>query len=198
MNPPTAGLFLPDLHNDFLHPDGAYGRAGLSAPSITTMLPRLPPLVSLARQRGMLVVATMFTLVPGRGSEPIISPHLRLLRPFLKKDDFAPGSWGQQLIDDLAPADVTIEKIAFSAFHASRLEWLLRKCGIEQLYFAGIVTNAGVASTARDAHVRDFECTVIEDGCSAFSDDIHRAAIEGLRPVAKITTIADVLKSWTT
>ena len=71
---------------------------------------------------------------------------------------------------------------------------MLRKCGVEQLYFTGIVTNGGVASTVRDAHVREFECTVIEDGCAAFSDDVHRAAIEGLRPVAKILTIADMLQ----
>ena len=87
-----------------------------------------------------------------------------------------------------------MEKIAYSAFHASRLEWVLRKCGIEQLYFTGIVTNGGVASTVRDAHVREFECTVIEDGCAAFSEEIHRAAIEGLRPVAKIQTVADMIR----
>ena len=45
----------------------------------------------------------------------------------------------------------------------------------------------------RDAHVRDFDCTVIEDGCAAFSNEVHRAAIDGLRPVAKIVTIADVI-----
>ena len=95
----------------------------------------------------------------------------------------------------LAPADVTVEKIAYSAFYMTRLEWVLRKCGIEQLYFTGIVTNGGVASTVRDAHVRDFDCTVIEDGCAAFSDEVHRAAIDGLRPVAKILTIAEMLQS---
>ena len=116
------------------------------------------------------------------------------MRPFLKKGDFAPGAWGQQLVDELAPADVAVEKIAYSAFHMSRLEWVLRKCGVEHLYFSGIVTNDGVASTVRDAHVREFGCTVIEDGCAAFSDDDHRAAIAGLRPVAEILTIADVLK----
>ncbi len=88
-----------------------------------------------------------------------------------------------------------VEKIAYSAFHASRLEWVLRKSGVEQLYCTGIVTNGGVASTVRDAHVREFDCTVIEDGCAAFSEEIHHAAIEGLRPVAKIQTIADVLHS---
>jgi ureidoacrylate peracid hydrolase len=148
----------------------------------------------LARQRGVPIVATLFTLVPGRGGAPLISPHLKSLRPFLGKGDFAPGSWGQQLVDELAPADIAVEKIAYSAFHASRLEWVLRKCGIEELYFTGIVTNGGVASTVRDAHVREFECTVIEDGCAAFSPQVHAAAIDGLRPVAKVTSVADVMR----
>ena len=191
----SSALILGDLQNDFLHRDGAYGRAGQSSPAIIALPDRLVPLVKAARKGGMLIVATLFTLVPGRAGVPIISPHLKSLRPFLTTGDFAPGSWGQQLIDALAPADVAVEKIAYSAFHMSRLEWVLCKCGVEQLYFTGIVTNGGVASTVRDAHVREFGCTVIEDGCAAFSDDVHRAAIEGLRPVAKILTIADVLQS---
>ena len=145
--------------------------------------------------RGVLVVATLFTLVSGRGGEPIIGPHLKSLRPFLTGGDFAPGAWGQQLVDELAPADVSVEKIAYSAFHASRLEWVLRKCGIEHLCFTGIVTNGGVASTVRDAHVREFDCTVIEDGCAAFSDELHRAAIEGLRPVAGIARIDQIMRA---
>jgi ureidoacrylate peracid hydrolase len=196
MNPKTSALVLGDLQNDFLHRDGAYGRAGQGHPTIAALPERLAPLVAAARGRGVLIVATLFTLVPGRGGEPIISPHLKALRPFLKRGDFAPGSWGQRLVDVLAPADVEIEKIAYSAFHASRLEWSLRKCGIEHVYFTGIVTNGGVASTVRDAHVREFECTVIEDGCAAFSEEIHRAAIDGLRPVAKIITIADAIRAF--
>ena len=195
MNPKTSALVLGDLQNDFLHPDGAYGRARQSHPSIAALPGRLAPLVHAARAQGVLIVATLFTLVPGRGGEPIISPHLKALRPFLTKGDFAPGSWGQQLVDALAPADVSVEKIAYSAFHMSRLEWVLRKCGIEHLYCTGIVTNGGVASTLRDAHVREFECTLIEDGCAAFSEDVHRAAVDGLRPVAKVTTIAEVMAS---
>jgi nicotinamidase-related amidase len=190
----TSALILGDLQNDFLHPNGAYGRAGQTDPAIADLPHRLAPLVQAARTKNILVVATLFTLVPGRSGEPIISPHLKTLRPFLRKGDFAPGAWGQQLIEELAPADVAIEKIAYSAFYMTRLEWVLRKCAIEQLYFTGIVTNGGVASTLRDAHVREFDCTLIADGCAAFSDDVHRAAVDGLRPVAKITTIADVIR----
>jgi len=189
-----TALLLGDLQNDFIHRNGAYGRAGQGAPEIAALPARLKPLCDAMRRRGGLVVATLFTLVPGRGAEPIISPHLKTLRPFLKKGDFARGSWGQQVVEELLPVDIAVEKIAFSAFYMSRLEWVLHKCGIERLIVAGIVTNGGVASTVRDAHVREFECTVLEDGCAAFSVEAHRAAIEGLRPVARIITVDEALR----
>jgi ureidoacrylate peracid hydrolase len=190
----SSAFLLLDLQNDFLHSNGAYGRAGQSSPDIAVLPAKLKPLAELFRKKGGLVGSTLFTLVPGRGGEPIISPHLKKLRPFLTTGDFAPGGWGQALVDELQPADFSVEKIAFSAFYMTRLEWVLRMHGVKKLYFAGIVTNGGVASTVRDAHVRDFEGIVLEDGCAAFSQDLHRAAIEGLRPVARIATIGEVLK----
>jgi ureidoacrylate peracid hydrolase len=193
----TSALILGDLQNDFLHPDGAYARGGQTSAAIAALPEELAPLARCARQSGVLIVATLFTLVPGRGGDPIMSPHLKQLRPFLRRGDFAPGSWGQQLVDELAPPDLAVEKVAYSAFYMSRFEWVLRKCGIEQLYVTGIVTNGGVASTVRDAHVREFHCTVIEDGCAAFSEDVHRAAIAGLRPVAGIMTIAEAMQAFT-
>jgi ureidoacrylate peracid hydrolase len=190
----NTALLLVDLQNDFLDANGAYGRAGQGSSAIAALPAKLKPLADLVRSRGGVVIATLFTLVPGRGGEPIISPHLKALRPFLKRGDFAPGSWGQQLVDELAPADFTVEKLAYSAFYMTRLEWVLRKAEIEKIYVGGIVTNGGVASTVRDAHVREFEVTVLEDGCAGFSEATHRAAIEGLRPVAAISNIAKALE----
>ena len=77
----------------------------------------------------------------------------------------------------------------------SRLEWVLKKAGIEELVFTGIVTNGGVASTVRDAHVRDFHATVLEDGCAAFSSK-STMSIDALRPVASVMTCADFLADW--
>lgn len=185
-----TALLLCDLQNDFLHPEGAYGRAGQSAAAIAALPARLKPLCDAVRAQGGWIASTHFTLVPGKGGEPFIAEHLRQLRPFLRKGDFAPGSWGHGLVDDLAPADLAVEKLGYDAFWNSRLEWVLRKAGVRRLLVAGIVTNGGVASTVRGAHVREFEVTVLEDGCAAFSEAVHRAAIEGLRPVAEITTVA--------
>lgn len=192
-DPAKSALLLVDLQNDFLHPDGAYARGGLSNADIAALPARLAPLAQEMRARGAMVIATLFTLVPGRGGEPIVSPHLKQLRPFLARGDFAPGSWGQSVVDRLQPVDASVEKVAYSAFYMTRLEWLLRKSGIERLVVGGIVTNGGVASTVRDAHVRDIETIVLSDGCAAFSPQVHTAALEGLRPVAEIATVAETM-----
>lgn len=185
-----TALLLCDLQNDFIHPEGAYGRAGKSAPAIAALPARLKPLVGAVRAGGGWIASTHFTLVPGKGGEPFIAEHLRQLRPFLKKGDFAPGAWGHGLVDELAPSDLAVEKLGYDAFWNSRLEWVLRKAGVRKLLVTGIVTNGGVASTVRGAHVREFEVTVLADGCAAFSEEVHHAAIEGMRPVAEVTTVA--------
>jgi nicotinamidase-related amidase len=190
----TTAVLLCDLQNDFLHPDGAYGRAGLGNPDIAAVVPRVKPLVDAVRAGGGWIVSTHFTLIPGRDGAPMISPHLKQLRPFLKQGDFLPGSWGQALVDELAPSHLPVEKVAFSAFYMSRLEWVLARAGIRHLLVSGIVTNGGVASTVRDAHVREFHVTVLEDACAAFDRRVHEVAIEALRPVAAISTVAEAMQ----
>jgi ureidoacrylate peracid hydrolase len=188
-----TALLVVDLQNDFIHLDGAYARGGQKGASIAALPARLAPLAARLRSLGGLVIATQFTLVPGRGGEPLIAPHLRQLRPFLGKGDFAPGSWGHATVEELQPVDVVIEKIAYSAFYMTRLEWVMRKLDIDRLIVGGIVTNGGVASTVRDAHVRDIEAIVLEDGCAAFTSEVHATAIAALKPVAAIASIAEVL-----
>jgi nicotinamidase-related amidase len=188
-----TALLIVDLQNDFIHPDGAYARGKAASPQAQALPVKLKPLADLIRAKGGLVAATQFTLVPGRGGEPLISPHLLQMRPFLRRGDFLPGGWGHQVVDTLHPIDIAVEKIAYSAFYQTRLEWLLRKLAIEHLIVCGIVTNGGVASTVRDAHVRDVDVTVLEDGCAAPTEAMHAEAIAALKPVARIATIADVM-----
>jgi ureidoacrylate peracid hydrolase len=191
----TTALVLVDLQNDFLHPEGAYGRAGQTAEAIAALPARLAPLAEAMRRAGGWIVSTHFTLVPGKGGEPFILDHLKRLRPFLTKGDFLPGGWGHALVDELQPADISIEKVAYSAFYMSRMEFALRRAGIETLVFGGIVTNGGVASTLRDAHVRDFHTAVLSDGCAAFKAQVHATAIADLSTVSTVMTCAEAL-AW--
>ena len=192
----ATALVIVDMQNDFIHPNGAYGRAGQTAETISALPARLKRLANTIRAAGGWIVSTHFTLVPGKAGEPFISEHLRSLRPFLAKGDFAPGSFGHDLIDELTPADLKVEKVAFSAFYQSRMDWMLRRAGIKTLVFGGIVTNGGVASTARDAHVRDYDIVIIKDGCGAFSQEAHDATIESLATIARIASTDEIIKEF--
>ena len=190
-DPQSTGLLIVDLQNDFLHPDGAYARGGQAGADIAALPRRVLPVAESLRAKGGWVVSTQFTLVPGKGGEPLISPHLKTLRPFLDKGDFCPGAWGHRLVDTLQPADLTVEKVAYSAFYMTRMEWVLRKAGIDTLIVCGIVTNGGVASTVRDAHARDFRTYVLSDGCAAFKPEVHDHAIADLSTISTALTCSN-------
>lgn len=193
-NPARTALLTIDLQNDFLHPKGAYGRAGQTAASIAALPERILPLKRALKAQGGTYISAQFTLVPGPAGEPLIAPHLKKLRPFLAKGDFAPGVFGHNLVDTLTPADYTIEKVAYSAFYQTRLEYVMRAVGIEALIVGGIVTNGGVASTLRDAHLRNIETIMLTDGCAAFKQEVHDATVISLGTVTHQATCADVLK----
>ncbi|WP_299625630.1 cysteine hydrolase family protein [Pelagibius sp.] len=193
-DPARSAVLIVDLQNDFLHPEGAYARGGQANADIAALPAQVLPLVEAMRAAGGWVVSTQFTLVPGKGGEPFISPHLKALRPFLGKGDFAPGGWGHSLVEPLQPADLVVEKVAYSAFFMTRMDWVLRKAGIERLFVCGIVTNGGVASTVRDAHVRDFHTTVLSDGCAAFSRETHEHALSDLSSLCRVATCAEALQ----
>lgn len=192
--PNTNGLLIVDLQNDFLHPDGAYGRAGLRNLDMASLPEVVSPVAKKIRETGGWIISCQFTLIPGKNELPFISEHLMELRPFLGKGDFLTGAWGHKLVDELAPADLTVEKVAYSAFYMSRLEWVLKKAAIEHLFICGIVTNGGVASTVRDAHLREIKTTILSDGCAAFTKSVHNQAISDLSTISNVVNSTEALE----
>ena len=186
-------LILIDMQNDFLNEQGAYSRAGVTSENLAKLPEQLAPVVNKYRDKGLYIISTHFTLVPSKNGEPLISEHLKKLRPFLTKGDFVSGSFGHGLIDELGPSDVVIEKIAYSAFYMTRLEWALEYLKIKDLVFGGIVTNGGVSSTVRDAHVRGYNCTVLSDGCAAFDNNVHQVSIQALESIARVVTCNNII-----
>ncbi len=191
-----TALVIIDLQNDFLDPKGAYARGGDTNPPALLLPARVADVARALKARGGMVVASQFTLWPDAKGEPMVSPHLKALRPYLKKGDFAPGSWGQANVDALAGLiDVTVSKVAYSAFFNTQLDWVLRRAGIDTVAVCGIVTNGGVASTVRDAHMRDYHTLVLGDGCAAFGEERHQTALADMRNVAEVTDCAAFIRA---
>lgn len=193
-DPTHTALVIIDLQNDFLSPDGAYARGGATSAAAAALPPRVAAVARALKAAGGMVAASQFTLWPDAQGEPMIAPHLLQLRPFLRRGDFAPGSQGQANVAALSGlVDVAVAKVAYSAFFNTQLDWVLRHAGIDTVIVCGIVTNGGVASTARDAHMREFRTLVLSDGCAAFKESVHAASLADLATVADILTCDQVL-----
>jgi ureidoacrylate peracid hydrolase len=203
---PRYALLMVDLQNDFLHPEGAYARGQTTSEEARLLPNRLRPVVQALKRAPApgesrlpgLVCASLFTLWPNAQGEPMISPHLLAKRSFLSKGDFAPGSWGQSVVEPLQGwVDVSVQKVAYSAFFNTPLDWVLRRAGVDTLVVCGIVTNGGVASSVRDAHVRDYDTVVLSDGCAAFTAALHEAALADMASVARVMTCEEFLEHLT-
>ena len=192
---PKTALVVIDLQNDFLDAKGAYARGGDTNPPALLLPARVAAVARALKAAGGLVAASQFTLWPDAQGEPMVSPHLKALRPYLAKGDFAPGSWGQANVDALAGlVDVTVSKVAYSAFFNTQLDWVLRRAGIDTVAVCGIVTNGGVASTVRDAHMRDYRTLVLADVCAAFGQQRHDTALADMRNVAEVIDCAGFIQ----
>jgi ureidoacrylate peracid hydrolase len=189
------GLVIVDLQQDFLDPQGAYARGGAVSPAALALPARMLGVAQAVKAQGGLVCASLFTLWPDTQGEPMISPHLLAKRPFLRRGDFAPNSEGQALVPSLrGVVDVCVWKVAYSAFFNTQLDWVLRRAGVSTLAVSGIVTNGGVASTVRDAHMRDYDTVVLSDGCAAFAERTHAAALEDMSTIAQVMTCAEFVQ----
>ena len=152
-------------------PMAAPGRPRRTSPPLPA---RLKPLADALRAQGGLVGATHVHAGAGQGRR---ADHLAASEDAAAvsaKGDFAPGAWGQALVDELQPADFSVEKIAYSAFYMTRLEWVLRKHDVKTLYLRRHRHQwRRRIDRARRACAR-FRRMVLEDGCAAFSQDVHR------------------------
>lgn len=195
-SPKKIALIIVDLQNDFLAPDGAYARGGAASAAARELPGRVAGVARALKAGGGLVAASQFTLWPDAQGEPMISPHLKALRPFLRRGDFAPGSTGQANVAELQPLiDVSVCKVAYSAFFNTQLDWVLRHAGIETVAVCGIVTNGGVASTVRDAHMREYHSIVLSDGCAAFKPEVHATALADMGTIAQVMRCEEFIQS---
>lgn len=78
------------------------------------------------------------------------------------------GTKGAQVIDELKPTkkDLIVKKIAFDGFYKTRLEKLLRKLKIKEIYLTGVQTDCCVRETGASGAYRGFKVFIIEDCCA--------------------------------
>ncbi|HTM82912.1 hydrolase [Asticcacaulis sp.] len=107
--------------------------------------------------------------------------------------DGPPAGWAD-LVDGLKhDGDIIIHKRNWGAFHGTDLDLHLRRRGIQTIVLAGIASNFGVESTARDAWERNYNLMVVEDACTTTSVEAHALAFKYIFPrISRVVKTADV------
>ncbi|MCS7173857.1 MAG: cysteine hydrolase [Armatimonadetes bacterium] len=193
VRPGHTALVVIDMQNDFCHPEGAWGKLGMSLEATHRMLPRLESLLRHARAAGVQVVFVGTHYLP-----EVLTPvwterreHRRRV-PMLR-----PGTWGAEFVLPPEPQDFVVYKHRYSAFHGTSLDLVLRGRGIQTVVLTGTVTNVCVETTARDACQREYYVVVVEDCCSALSEEDHRVALRNVdRYFGEVVSSEALRQAW--
>jgi nicotinamidase-related amidase len=106
-----------------------------------------------------------------------------------------PDNWAMTVAElDPQPSDIKIVKRQWGAFYGTELELQLRRRGIQTIVLAGISTNVGVESTARDAFERGFDQVFVSDAMASPSIEAHEITLKVTFPrIGRTRTTDEVL-----
>jgi nicotinamidase-related amidase len=108
------------------------------------------------------------------------------------------NDWESQIPALLAPMgdEIVLTKTTDSALTGTNLRLILHNLGISQLVCCGIFTDQCVSSTVRSLADESFSVIVVEDGCAAASDRLHRHELEIINMIYCHVMSADELMRY--
>lgn len=187
----TTLLLVMDMLNDFVHEKGPNAQTYAALVKERNVLARTKALIDRARTAkipiGYVRVGFSADYRECPPNSPVFSgvPAAGILKL---------GTWGTQVHADIAPqpADFDIVKHRISPFYGTSLEPILRAHGISRLLLCGVSTNGVVHTGAREAHDRDYTCTILEDCCAGATAQEHENALQSVAWLASIKNSNDV------
>ena len=185
LDPKTTALVLIDLQ---------YGIVGMNVQpqASAEVVARAKQLADAFRKaQAPVVLVTVGSSTDGKDA----------LAPMLDTPPAAPASrpanWST-VVEELGaqPSDLRIMKRQWGAFYGTDLDLQLRRRGIKTIVLAGISTNVGVESTARDAFERAYDQVFVTDAMASPSAEAHANTLKVTFPrIGRLRTTQEVLDS---
>lgn len=179
IDPATTAVVLIEFQNDFTSDGGALHGAVSEVMQATKMLANMKVVVDAARAAGATVMHAPITFAEGYGE---ISAHpYGILKGVVDGQAFIKGSWGAEIVDELAPmpGDILVEgKRGLDTFASTNLDFILRSKGINTLALGGFLTNCCVESTMRTGYENGYQVVTLSDCVAATSMAEHENALK--------------------
>lgn len=209
LDPRTTALVIVDMQEYFLNPASPFSRAcERLVPGVLghfqergrgVVEPSLRRLLDFFRAHGLRVVYTTVAseLPDGRDLMPIFQQRNAANRAAVG-DVAIPAradAWARIVAPlEPRPGELVVNKTTYGTFSSTGLDHALRSLGISGLVVGGVVTNVCVETTAREAADRGYDIVLLDDGCAAFSPEIHEATLLSFQgPFGRVRTTDEVL-----
>ncbi len=178
MDAAKSAVVLVEFQNDFTSEGGALHGAVADVMEQTSMLENTRAAVAAARAAGVTIIHSPIQFA--EGYHEITAHPYGILKGVVDTNAFVKGSWGAEIVGDVAPEgdDIVLEgKRGLDAFASTNLDFILRSKGVQTVALAGFLTNCCVESTMRSAYEKGFEVITLTDCVGATSIEEHANAI---------------------
>jgi ureidoacrylate peracid hydrolase len=179
IDPKTTAVVLIEYQNDFTSDGGALHGAVSEVMSTTDMMANTRQVVDAAHSAGATVMHA--PIMFAEGYNEISSHPYGILKGVVDGKAFVKGSWGAEIVDDLAPSDrdIIIEgKRGLDTFASTNLDFILRSKGITTIALGGFLTNCCVESTMRSGYENGYKVITLSDCVAATSSEEHENALK--------------------
>jgi nicotinamidase-related amidase len=172
VDPRSAALLVMDYQVDTL-------TRFMTEAQSADVIARVPELIALARDAGMMVIHIVVAFRPGH---PEISPRNLIFSTLKANGMMLAGSEGAAIHPAAAAreGEPVVVKHRISPFAGTDLETLLRANGVDTLVLAGVHTSGVVLSTVRHAGDLDYRLVVIRDCCADPDAKLHAMLLDDL------------------
>ena len=181
VNPDHTALIVWDVQKMLV--DGIFNKE--------EFLSNLGFLISKAREVGMPVFFTKITPLPQEFESPA-------RKYFSSRMKFNMSQIPKEMLDlaiEPKEGETVLNKNTASIFIGTNFELMARNAGIESLIIAGIATEIGVESTARDSLNRGFYTVVAADASSSRNKEAHERSLENMKMLFDVLDTKEIVNS---
>jgi len=141
----------------------------------------LTPISAAITAARTATIPVIYVIVDFRPGYPEISPRNKSFSAFTQRQS-PPSIMEIHPAIVPQPTEVVVTKRRVSAFSESDLEVVLRAQDISHLVLCGIATSGVVLSTLREAADKDYQLTVLADGCIDPDEEVQRVLLSKVFP----------------
>ena len=197
--PGRTALLVIDVQNDFGHPEGVMGKAGVDMSTVDPAVDAAERLIARARAAGTPVVFVSLQTAKVLDSCPATLRRARMGQPYAEDRRVCrKGAWGADWYRvGPKPGEIEVHKARYSSFQNTELDLQLKALGIDTVVVCGLTTECCIEQAARDAFHLDYNVFVVEDACASYDPELHRVCLRVMSAYcALIVKSAEIEQAW--